>query len=158
MAKLSQNNIHTFIADKFIDNQHLVLEVRRGELTHDVIFALLFDNLRYKDGKPFGLRLTRDGFKWMKKQYEVYEISLNKQRLLGKDILYLDKYLEYPYYINEAPKSRMWGAVPNAIPKKNARLLLFAGSDTLELKLLEGNIDRWVENRKAGEELNISKC
>ena len=43
------------------------------------------------------------------------------------------------------------------LPKQNVKLLLFAGQDTVELKLLEGNIDKWVENRKTGELLNISE-
>ena len=152
----SQNNVHTFLASKFIEEQHLELEIQKNELTYGVIYALLFDNIRIKKGVPFGLRLTRDGYKWLKNHYTVYEVKLNKKRLVSKHILYLDKYLEFPYYIVEQPKTpKTWGI--KALPKQNVKLLLFAGKDTVELKLLEGNIDNWVENRKTGELLNISK-
>jgi hypothetical protein len=152
----SQNNVHTFLASKFIEEQHLELEIQQNELTYGVIYALLFDNIRIKKGIPFGLRLTKEGYSWLKNHYEVYEVKLNKKRLVGKHILYLDKYLEFPYYIVEAPKTpKTWSA--KVLPKQNVKLLLFAGKDTIELKLLEGNIDKWVENRKTGELLNISK-
>ena len=151
-----QNNVHEFLANKFIEEQHLELEIEQNELTHGVIYALLFDNIRIKKGAPFGLRLTREGYKWLKDHYTVYEVKLNKKRLVSKHILYLDKYLEFPYYIVEAPKTpKTWPA--KVLPKQNVKLLLFAGKDTIELKLLEGNIDKWVENRKTGELLNISK-
>ena len=153
---MSLPDIHLFVANKFIEEQDLTLEIEKNELTHGVIYALLFDNIRIKKGVPFGLRLTRDGYKWLKNHYEVYEVKLNRKRLVSKHILYLDKYLEFPYYIVEQPKTpKTWGI--KALPKQNVKLLLFAGKDTVELKLLEGNIDKWVENRKTGELLNISK-
>ena len=151
-----QNNVHEFLANKFIEEQHLELEIEKNELTHGVIYALLFDNIRIKKGAPFGLRLTKEGYSWLKKHYTVYEVTLNRKRLVSKHILYLDKYLEFPYYIVEAPKTpKTWPA--KVLPKQSVKLLLFAGKDTVELKLLEGNIDKWVENRKTGELLNISK-
>ena len=152
-----QNNVHEFLANKFIEEQHLELEIEKNELTHGVIYALLFDNIRIKKGVPFGLRLTRDGYKWLKNHYEVYEVKLNKKRLVSKHILYLDKYLEFPYYIVEQHKSAITTRNAKMLPKQNVKLLLFAGQDTVELKLLEGNIDKWVENRKTGELLNISE-
>ena len=153
---MSLPDIHLFVANKFIEEQDLTLEIEKNELTHGVIYALLFDNIRIKDNKPFGLRLTKDGYKWLKNHYDVYEVKLNKKKLVSKHLLYLDKYLEFPYYIVEQPKTpKTWGI--KALPKQNVKLLLFAGKDTVELKLLEGNIDKWVENRKTGELLNISK-
>ena len=152
----SQNNIHSFLASKFIEEQHLELEIQKNELTYGVIYALLFDNIRIKKGVPFGLRLTSEGYNWLKKQYEVYEVKLNKKRLVSKHVLYLDKYLEFPYYVVKTPKPpKIWQT--KVLPKQNVKLLLFAGKDTIELKLLEGNIDQWVENRKTGELMNISK-
>ena len=79
--------------------QHLELEIQKNELTYGVIYALLFDNIRIKKGVPFGLRLTSEGYNWLKKQYEVYEVKLNKKSLVSKHVLYLDKYLEFPYYV-----------------------------------------------------------
>jgi hypothetical protein len=38
-------------------------------------------------------------------------------------------------------------------PFQGVDLYLFAGHDTIELKLLAGDIDKWVENRKTGETL-----
>ena len=75
----SQNNVHTFLASKFIEEQHLELEIQKKELTYGVIYALLFDNIRIKKGVPFGLRLTRDGYKWLKNHYTVYEVKLNRK-------------------------------------------------------------------------------
>jgi hypothetical protein len=154
---MSLPDIHLFVANKFIEEQDLTLEIEKNELTHGVIYALLFDNIRIKDNKPFGLRLTKDGYKWLKNHYDVYEVKLNKKKLVSKHILYLDKYLEFPYYIVEAPTPKATWGQTNLLPKQNVKLLLFAGKDTLELRLLEGNIDKWVENRKTGELLNISK-
>ena len=151
-----QNNVHEFLANKFIEEQHLELEIEKNELTHGVIYALLFDNIRIKENVPFGLRLTSEGYNWLKKQYEVYEVKLNKKSLVSKHVLYLDKYLEFPYYVVKTPKPpKTWQA--KVLPKQNVKLLLFAGKDTIELKLLEGDIDQWVENRKTGELLNISE-
>jgi hypothetical protein len=143
MAKLLLNNVHVFLADKFIENQAEELGIEKNKLTHSVVYALLFDNIRIKDNDPFGLRLTKEGFNWLKEYYDVYKITLNKEHLTGRHILYLDRHLEFPYYIIQNSPRRAIGV----------DLYLFAGLDTIELKLLAGDIDKWVQNRKTGETL-----
>lgn len=155
---LSQSNVHEFLADKFIEEQAEDLGIEKNALTRGVIYALLFDNIRVKDNKPFGLRLTKEGFNWLKGYYDVYKITLNRGRLIGKHILYLDRYLEFPYYVVQRTPSRRYGASPGITavvqkPFQGVDLYLFAGQDTIELKLLSGDIDKWVQNRKTGETL-----
>jgi len=58
---LSQSNVHKFVANKFIEEQAEDLGIEKNDLTHGVIYSLLFDNIRVKDNKPFGLRLTQEG-------------------------------------------------------------------------------------------------
>ena len=72
MAKLLLNNVHAFLANKFIEDQADELGVEKNELTHGVVYALLFDNIRIKENEPFGLRLTKEGFNWLKEHYDVY--------------------------------------------------------------------------------------
>ena len=156
MAKLLLNNVHAFLADKFIEDQAEELGIEKNELTHGVVYALLFDNIRIKDNEPFGLRLTKEGFNWLKEHYDVYKITLTRQHLAGRHILYLDRYLEFPYYIvRRTPYKRRDGGITTVAQKpfQGVDLYLFAGQDTIELKLLAGDIDKWVENRKTGETL-----
>jgi len=148
------NNVHAFLANKFIEEQAEELGIEKNELTHGVVYALLFDNIRIKDNEPFGLRLTKEGFNWLKEHYDVYKITLSEEYLTGRHILYLDRYLEFPYYIIRRTPYRR--AVGPASPQKTFQgvgLYLFSGQDTIELKLLSGDIDKWVENRKTGETL-----
>ena len=158
MAKLLLNNVHAFLANKFIEDQADELGVEKNELTHGVVYALLFDNIRIKENEPFGLRLTSEGFSWLKAHYDVYKITLNRSHLFGNHILYLDRYLEFPYYIVSRTPQRRYGSNPGITavvqkPFQGVDLYLFAGHDTIELKLLAGDIDKWVENRKTGETL-----
>ena len=159
MAKLLLNNVHAFLANKFIEDQADELGVEKNELTHGVVYAVLFDNIRIKDNEPFGLRLTKEGFNWLKGHYDVYKITLNRPSLVGNHILYLDRYLEFPYYvIQRTPATRrsniMAGTIAVKVTNKpGVDLYLFAGQDTIELKLLSGDIDKWVQNRKTGETL-----
>ena len=151
----SQSNVHAFLANKFIEEQAEDLGIEKNELTHGVIYALLFDNIRVKDNNPVGLRLTKEGFNWLKTHYDTYKVTLNVSRLVGRHILYLDKYLEFPYYVIERTPKKRPGGITSVTqrPFQGVDLYLFAGHDTVELKLLEGNIDKWVENRKTGETL-----
>ena len=152
----SQSNVHEFLANKFIEEQAEDLGIEKNDLTHGVIYALLFDNIRVKDNTPFGLRLTKEGFNWLKRHYDVYKITLNKSHLFGNHILYLDRYLEFPYYvIQRTPVKRPGGGITSVAQKpfQGVDLYLFAGQDTIELKLLSGDIDKWVQNRKTGETL-----
>jgi hypothetical protein len=158
MAKLLLNNVHAFLANKFIEDQADELGVEKNELTHGVVYALLFDNIRIKDNEPFGLRLTKEGFNWLKEHYDAYKITLNRSSLVGNHILYLDRYLEFPYYVIQRKFSRRPGLMAGTIVtpvvnKPGVDLYLFAGQDTIELKLLSGDIDKWVANRKTGETL-----
>ena len=154
MVTSLQNNVHLFLANKFIEEQAEDLGIEKNELTHGVIYALLFDNIRVKDNKPFGLRLTKEGFSWLKEHYDVYKITLNRPSLVGKHTLYLDRYLEFPYYvIQRTPATRRSGGITSVVKRPNVDLYLFAGQDTIELKLLAGDIDKWVQNRKTGETL-----
>lgn len=152
---LSQSNVHKFVANKFIEEQAEDLGIEKNDLTHGVIYSLLFDNIRVKDNKPFGLRLTQEGFNWLKRYYDVYKITLNKSHLFGNHILYLDRYLEFPYYIGKWTARKRTGRITSVVPTpfQGVDLYLFAGQDTIELKLLSGDIDRWVQNRKTGETL-----
>ena len=49
MVTSLQNNVHLFLANKFIEEQAEDLGIEKNELTHGVIYALLFDNIRVKD-------------------------------------------------------------------------------------------------------------
>ena len=155
---LLPNNVHAFLANKFIEEQAEELGVEQNELTHGVVYALLFDNIRIKDNEPFGLRLTKEGFNWLKRHYDVYKITLNRSHLFGDHILYLDRYLEFPYYVVQRTPSKRYGSSPGITavvqkPFQGVELYLFAGQDTIEIKLLSGDIDKWVKNRKTGETL-----
>ena len=140
MAILSMSSIHIFLANKFIDEQHEEFELTKDEMTHGVVYALLFQNIRIRRGEPAGLKLTREGFKWLKNHYDCYKIKTNTE-IVGKHILYLDRYLYYPYFIKNAFKA-------------DTEMYLFGAQDAIDLKLMEGNLDKWVEGRKTGERID----
>ena len=68
------SSIHIFLANKFIEEQHEEFELSKDEMTHGVVYALMFQNIRIRKGKPAGLKLTREGFKWLKKYYDFFEL------------------------------------------------------------------------------------
>jgi hypothetical protein len=134
---LLPKDIHLFLANKFIDEQHIEFGLEKNEMTHGVIYALLFQNIRVRNNQPAGLKLTREGFIWLKKHYDYYKIE-TVITITGRHVLYLDRYLEYPYFLK-------------MLPKNHVELYLFGSHDTVELKLLGGDLERWIENRQTGE-------
>lgn len=80
------------------------------------------------------LRLNKAGLYELKLMFKTYAIPL-KQGFQVKNvhIKYLERELNYPYYLD------------------NKQLILFNGKDSLDIKLQDGDLDKWARARYIDE-------
>ena len=78
-----------------------------------------------------GFRVSPLGRDILAKHFKKYKIELKSKKATGtgNQILTLDKYLHTPYYL------------------KKSRLILFEEVAAVELLMIDGDIDLWVQNK-----------
>jgi len=99
----------------------------------------IFSNYRNNEG----LQLTNRGLFYMEKVFTSYTINSSIQlRPLHK--LTLDKEMEWPYHILPIQTHKTITTDETC----RTRITLFNEYDYLELKMYDGDIDRWVKARR----------
>tara|TARA_B100000949_G_C14096113_1_gene372091 strand:+ start:334 stop:687 length:354 start_codon:yes stop_codon:yes gene_type:complete len=100
-----------------------LLENMDANITPHYVFA------NYRSGR--GLRLSKGGCFLMQKVYDNYEVKIKSNKpIKTKDIILLEKHLEYPYYITDK------------------KLILFSEKDTVDFKLYGGDFLAWCKAKR----------
>lgn len=92
------------------------------------IAGLLFNHTTSRNGR--GMRLSSLGVSVLTRFFESYLINLTIKEITSTHLIFLDRHLNFPYFLE---------------PK---HIRLFDSNDALELKLLDGDLDAWVNNKK----------
>lgn len=87
----STNNIHKFIFDSV---QSSLVE----SVSEETVYRHMFENFRYVNHEPYGLRLTHAGNALMSKYFEKYQFE-NATRVNHHALVVLDQNMLWPYYV-----------------------------------------------------------
>lgn len=118
--------------------QKLFTELGTTELKFEHFYKTIWANPREK--KTGGFRLTEQGFETLKDTlgYKAYEIEFPKDDefiLATNTIIYLDRYLDCPYYLE---RKSIW---------------VFAERTAIELVLFSGDVAKYGKAKKASDKL-----
>jgi len=110
-------------SSKDLDTQELVQKFKNYSI--EDACHLFFGNYR---SKSKGVKLSSSGVSVLKLYYKSYEIRIPKHvRILNKHLLFLDRFLKFPYYL------------------KRSSIILFDGTDAFNLKMVKGDLDLLIE-------------
>ena len=92
-------NIHRFVYDTVEPTLRGYANTPSNvALSEEHVYRRMFDNFRYVNGAPFGLRLTHAGNIVMAKYFEKYQFE-NASKVNHKALIILDQNMQWPYYV-----------------------------------------------------------
>lgn len=127
------NKIHssllTYIRESLSAEENPVVAKLIDGKTDEQIVRMMFFNVRGRDAKMRGLRLTNFGVTVMRSYFQAYEIEREGKKLAALELVYLDKKARLPYWIDDI------GNVVMFDPELGIKLKLADGDVTILMEM-----------------------
>lgn len=127
------NKVHSsllsYIRETLAAEDNPVLTKMIDGKTDEQIVRMMFFNVRGRDSRMKGLRLTNFGVTVMKSYFQAYEIERDGKKLGPMELVYLDKKARLPYWIDDV------GNVVMFDPELGIKLKLADGDVTVLMEM-----------------------